>query len=463
MGGHANIEGPIVGGAHGWAFGAAGDELAPGYVEEEYFADGVATHYAETDQPPRPAHGRWAVEATDTSPFTTRFIVRRPARQEDFNGTVVVCWNNVSAGLDMVGPENSELAEGGFAFVGVTPQRIGIEGHPWAPQLGLKGWDPERYGSLSIPSDLFSGDIFSQVGRLVGRDRPRSPIDPMGGLEVGNVIAYGASQSAQVLGLYVNTLQALDHVYDGFILDVFFGASINVADAGETVLFTDPSDFVTALAAMRGGPAILRTDVGVPILVITTESEAPMYYPARQPDSDIFRLWEVAGGSHAGGTGMGMPASLAHDLGMPELPIELGDTDPPSAISIEPVRSAAFHQMHHWVADGTVPPAFPRLEMGDGDPPVVFRDEHDNGIGGIRLPDMAVPTATNKGDAIDGTRSLTGSHQPFSPETLRELYPDHETYVALVERSAKEGVAAGYLLPRHADEYVHAAQDAPIP
>ncbi len=115
--------------------------------------------------------------------------MRRPARQEDFNGTVVVCWNNVSAGLDMVGPENSELAEGGFAFVGATPQRVGLEGHPWAPQLGLKGWDPERYGSLSIPSedfaDFLSADIFGQIGQLVGRDRPRTPIDPMGGLDVG--------------------------------------------------------------------------------------------------------------------------------------------------------------------------------------------------------------------------------------------------------------------------------------
>jgi hypothetical protein len=145
-----------------------------------------------------------------------------------------------------------------------------------------------------------------------------------------------------------------------------------------------------------------------------------MYYPARQPDSDTFRLWEVAGGSHAGGSGMGMPASLARDLGMPDLPIDLGQMDPPSAVSIEPVRSAAFHHLHRWLTDGTPAPSFPRLEMG-GDPPVVYRDERGNGLGGIRLPDMVVPTATNKGDAIDGTRSLTGSHQPFSPETLRAV------------------------------------------
>jgi hypothetical protein len=202
--------------------------------------------------------------------------------------------------------------------------------------------------------------------------------------------------------------------------------------------------------------------VGVPILVLTTESEAPMYYPARQPDSDTFRLWEVAGGAHAGG-GMGMPASLARDLGMPDLPIDLGQMDPPSAISLEAVRSAAFHHLHRWVADGTPAPSFPRLEMGDGDPPVVFRDERGNGIGGIRLPDMAVPTATNKGDAIDGTRSLSGSNQPFSPETLRELYPDHETYVAQVEAAVQAGLDAGFLLPRHADEYVQMAKDAPVP
>ncbi len=460
MGAGTQVEGPVEGGSHGWAFGSAGDDLADGYVEVEYFVHGEAAKYRSTDPTPRPADGRWSVERDGTAPFKTRFLVRRPARADAFNGTVVVCWNNVSAGLDMVGPENSELAEGGFAFVGATVQRIGLEGHPWAPQLGLRGWDSERYGSLTIESDEYSNDICSQIGRLVGPDRPRTPLDPMGGLDVQNVIAYGASQSAQTLGNYINTVQPLDRAYDGFILDVFFGVGLTVSSAGKSE-FDDPADFAVTLQAMTAGEAILRTDLGVPIMVVNSESEAPLYYPARQPDTDTFRLWEVAGAAHAGG-GAGMPSSLARDLGMGELPIDLGDLGAPSKIDLDPVRAAAFHHMQRWLTDGTPAPAQSRIVFS-GEPVDIERDEHGNAVGGIQLPDMQVPTATIKGCAEDGTRSLMGFTGEFPSEKLRLLYPDHETYTAKVEQAVKAGVDAGFLLPRHADAYVRAAGAAPIP
>ena len=54
--------------------------------------------------------------------------------------------------------------------------------------------------------------------------RDRSGIDPLGGLDVKNVIAIGASQSAGRLATYVNAIHPLGRVFDGFMLQIYFGA-----------------------------------------------------------------------------------------------------------------------------------------------------------------------------------------------------------------------------------------------
>ncbi|GAC1535860.1 MAG: hypothetical protein NVS3B12_18280 [Acidimicrobiales bacterium] len=57
-----------------------------------------------------------------------------------------------------------------------------------ATPQGLVNWDPGRYGSLTITSEGYSYDIFTQAARAVGPDRDRT-IDPLGGLDVRTVIA----------------------------------------------------------------------------------------------------------------------------------------------------------------------------------------------------------------------------------------------------------------------------------
>ena len=54
--------------------------------------------------------------------------------------------------------------------------------------------------------------------------------------------------------------------------------------------------------AISGTATIFRTDQAAPIMDIQTETDVASIlnsYAARQPDSDTFRLWEVAGTAHA--------------------------------------------------------------------------------------------------------------------------------------------------------------------
>ena len=154
------VTGPITGGTHGEQFNAMPTGLADsyGYVEEEYFIEGEATAYQPEGE--LSEDGRWAVGPAGTAPYRTRIIVRRPADADDFDGTVFVEWLNVTGGVDAnpdFGLTNPELLSHGSAYIGVSAQRVSVEGGaaalpvdiPGAEVQALKQWDPERYGELA--------------------------------------------------------------------------------------------------------------------------------------------------------------------------------------------------------------------------------------------------------------------------------------------------------------------------
>ena len=69
----------------------------------------------------------------------------------------------------------------------------------------------------------------------------------------------------------------------------------------------------------------IRDDGGVPILVVNSESETMMVSMVRQPDSDTFRFWEMAGTAHGGGeSAEAMTAVLVRDGISEGLPVVEG-------------------------------------------------------------------------------------------------------------------------------------------
>jgi hypothetical protein len=117
--------------------------------------------------------------------------------------------------------------------------------------------------------------------------------------------------------------------------------------------------------------------------------------------------------------------------------------------------------------DGAPPPEQDRVELAakpaSGSQPELLRDELGNAIGGIRLPDFAVPTATHVGASVGPVPDLAGTSTPFSPERLHALYPDHATYVERYDRAVDEGLAKGFLLEEDAQRLRERAAAAPVP
>ena len=446
------VNGPVTGGRKGWAFGGPAVDLAAlGYQQEEYFFEGEAARYGPEPGTQLGRDGRWRVAPVETSPYETRMVIVRPVDPAGFNGTVILLWNNVSAGYENFGGgDSAELLEGGYAYAAVSVQRVGVHGQPDDPQ-GLRSWDPDRYGSLSIPSDDYSFDIFTQAANLVAPDRPREPLDPMGGLEVRRLVAQGASQSAARLASYLNGIQPITGRFDAFFLVMYFGGGTPL-EVGDAVMTVRQAAGDASQPRIPEGLHLLRDDLSIPVMVLNTECEATACYGVRQPDTDFFRYWEVAGASHVSLPAIASSAPrMERDFGFS---IPLDETmQGINQVSVAPVVDAALHHVQAWIRDGTPPPVQPRIAF-EGDPAQIVRD--DNGIaqGGIRLPQVEVPLAHNSAiqRAPDIFARLVGSHEPFPVEKVRQLYGSRDGYLARYEDATGAAASAAVVLPRDVDD-----------
>jgi len=444
------ISGPITGGTLGGPRNAVPPEILKHYhyVEEEYFLSGTATKYAPVGE--LGSDGRWDVEAAGEAPYKTRVLVRRPKDLDDFSGAVVVEWLNTTAGVDAdadFGMLHPALFSRGYAYVGVSAQSVSINGAggvvldiPGAPPpellLPLTKRDPERYGTLTHPGDDYSYDIATQAGRAA-----RSG-DLLGGKKVDRVILVGESQSAGRLGTYINGIQPKEKVFDGFL----------VHSRGQI-----PAPLAAGVPQPSGMK--IRTDLDVPVLQFETETDLVglEFIPARQPDSDRLRTWEVAGTAHAddslveyGRRSFGTSFDLTAVCG------------PPNNGPMQEVLRAGFVALDDWVANGTKPPKSPQIETS-GD--TIVRADDGIAVGGIRTPDVDAPITILTGESNAESRicSLFGSITPLTPEQLAERYPTHKDYVRAVTKSADAAVEKGFLLSADRNAFIKAAKKASVP
>jgi hypothetical protein len=417
------IASPDIPGAptHNYPFFASNHDLPThGFVEQEFYFQGTANRY----NTPSLATG----SIIDSGhPYLTRMLVRRPADPKQFNGTVLVEWLNVTNGFDA---DNQwffswkHVLKEGYAWVGVSAQEVGV--------ARLQTWNPTRYGSLdvtqggTITGDALSYDIFSQAGQAV---KHSMGVDPLGGLKARHVIAIGESQSASRLATYINSINPLANEYDGFVVLSTLGN-------------------------------LIRTDLTIPVWKILTEydvenSEASV----RQPDTAKFRTWEVAGSSH-------VDQHLRHS----REPLELRDfSTPTTASSVEAVLAPqcefpligtrvpthyivghSYDLMVRWITEGVPPPSAPRIEVttvgAPGTPSVIARDSLGLALGGIRLSELAVPTALNVGvNSGPGACVRWGYSVPFDVDELGSLYPSHDNYVDQVVEVTNGNIRNGYI------------------
>lgn len=451
------VEGPIHGGERGWIFGRTTYDLEKfGYVEEEYFVSGVARRYEPVND--LGPDGNWIVRPLSSAPYKTRIVVRRPRDPKKFNGTAIIEWSNVSGGRDSSLIDFPVLYSG-FAYVSILTQRVGIHGYPANPQ-GLHQWDPSRYSSLSIPDDGLSYDIFTQIARIFGAKGRESRIgpDPLGGADLRKTIAIGASQSGTRLLTYINAIQMRENVFDAIMPLICAGSA---ADFAAERAHPDPGNGEKKglKRHSRHIRSTVRSDISIPIMEINSETEASYYYSMRQPDTDKFRYWEIAGASHAPKEMIEAEAkkSLRDERDTENSFLHSSPKVQPSAVSWRPTTEAAILHVHKWLNDGIAPPKQPRINISETDHSIE-RDKYGNAIGGIRLPELEVPIARYNG--FHPERDILGVTDPFPDQQLLSLYPTHDEYLEKITKAANDAVSAGVILPNRAREYILEAKAA---
>lgn len=426
-------------------FFSALTELAPhGYTEDEYFVSGTANIY-EYD-----ANLEIQVMTADV-PYTNRIMIRRPENPADFNGTVVFEMLNPTASwdIDFIWQLTQDLLmRDGYIWVGLTVRPIAVD--------VLKGFDPVRYASINLVERGLSYDTFGDIAVLL-RD-PADAENPLAAYDVTHVIGTGYSQTDDWLTTFSNELHESKIAWDGaHAFDGYLGANGNAA--AHSIWSGDPD----ALYGRFYDDHRRFNTVNAPYFRTASETELELFtFPSnnvRQPDSDVYRQWEVAGTTHADTPStVDVSATTHRDLGFP---FPACDHQPTGDVAMAPFISAALHHLRNWVTDGTLPP--PSKYIAINGPNDVARDEYGNALGGIRIPELEVPFGSylpfNSGF---GPCVFAPSLLPFSEEELDDLYPNHGRYVNQFVRAVNRLLQDGYLLPADAEAYKQKAIDSEI-
>ena len=183
--------------------------------------------------------------------------------------------------------------------------------------------------------------------------------------------------------------------------------------------------------------------------------------PVRQPDTDRFRFWEVAGAAHGPRLHMEriMPKMARDGAVLPASfdPAFLGP------VPWAPVLDSALAQFPVWLDGGAAPSHQPLIEV-TGSPAQIVRDANGNALGGVRVPEHDVTFTRNVGALEEaGPAGLLGIWSPLPDDVIRSLYRDQADYVAQFTSSAEAARSCGVLRAVEAAESIAAASARKVP
>lgn len=436
-----------------------------GYIAAEFFISGTASSH--TPAAALGPDGQWLVKPSGVADYTTRLVVLTPADHAAFSGTVLVEWLNVSGGIDAPAVwfmAHREMVRAGCAYVAVSVQRVGVQGGAslMGADMSLKSQDPLRYASLHHPGDAFSYDIFSQAGLLI-KDAERNGV--LRELRPKHVVAVGESQSALFLTTYVNAVDPLAHVYDGFLVHSRFGPAAPLD--GSSIFEESPTSTPQAVR--------FRSDLRVPVIAVITETDllgGPRlgYRLARQPDNPWLRVWEITGTAHADNYTIQVAPIDTASTPLNEIVAAYAPTNILMGQQLEHyinfapqhhyVLQAALSKLCQWVRTGQPAPSAAPIALDDTDPPHPIPDENGIAQGGIRTPWVDVPIARTSGVGSEDSAlsTLFGSGELFDAAALRRLYPGGaKDYLHRFTTALDTAIQAGFIMTADRPEIIQVA------
>lgn len=438
------------------AIGQGVDLVPNGYIEEEYLVAGTAGEWSYDEA------GAASLHTADV-PYVTRLLVRRPAEAARASGSVQL--EPLHPNLDTA-PTWRSLHEwimrNGHTWIGVTQDA------PISEQLRTRFG--ERYGTLSLPVAGLGYDILGDVAIAARQGR-------LAGVSAERVILSGWSATGSFCRVYLSDgfhdrhrLPGGTPAVDGIVIGISSGAA-------------DTAGYPPLSAACPPLPAddarrVVHGDE-TPVFEVLSELESETNAASLRPDSDEaddrYRLYQVAGTSHASAQKDVLTNGAQFELSGEALPGTLTN-EAPSDARMDYVARALFELFERWVTDGTAPPRAPRFTFAQqpgepGKPVALTRDGVGNVVGGIRPPWIEVPLAVYSPHStpVPGSclapswtplgfpeivAGLIGYSTPLSGDTLRSLHGSRQGYLEAFAASAHALVRDGFLLNEEAEALI---------
>ncbi|HEV7632512.1 MAG TPA: alpha/beta hydrolase domain-containing protein [Steroidobacteraceae bacterium] len=452
-----------------------------GYVEEEFLLSGNANVY---DWVAAAGTAGSAVQVRRPHlPYTTRVLLRRPLDAKRFSGRVIVeMLDDAGQGesAPLWGLSQEHFLRQGDAWIGLTLRPDAL--------ATLRRFDPLRYAKVGFapraagdctaaaaaaaaaPATAgaaqaeagLAWDVVAQLGALL---RSSSKENPLAAFTLKRVIAAGYSQSGTDLVTYINALHApLRLGGGGPVFDGYLVAAPAVAAAPLNAC---------AVALPADDP---RRRIGVrdvPVVAVLTQTDVDRVPALRRPDGDVpanYRGYEIAGAAHAGPYPAGL--STATDLAIAGLaaapaPAEICNEAPgnfPAGLAF----NAIWMQFDDLLARGMPMQNATPLQTDAAGRPAL--DAQGNALGGLRLPQIAVPVAaytghsTPKRAAPDNQRvcGVTGSMRRLDSAELKALYGSRAEYLRRYNAAVDQAVADRWLVPADAAAVKSLAARTPL-
>lgn len=482
---------PITAASKPWASAMANSAKAAmirryDYVEEEYFVSGACGVYGPGGQVPTGAdQGAPTVFAGQLKPlaklmrtgvpYTTRAIIVRPRDMRKFSGRVHLIPNH---NLNADTRTDKNLLRGGDVWVGLelnSGARFGLEERPSGGIAHLRQFDPERYGSLSIPAGL-PGDW---PGLLPGRLGEAYKTLDLGGRQAApekrNVFRQEISRSyAQGPDIFTDVAHALR---SGGPTSPLAGHPVRrlftSGSSGQSTFLQPYVDYHHEAARLKYGHVpfdgyMIRVGVWPATrpkgsVLVQVQSEAEAMKPLQpgelerlvNTDDPKFRFYEIPGVGHGLSSRAPSPESGIGRLvpqGVIGISQTAGETEFLRYDKIAlPVQWAMWDNMYKWLDQGVpMPRSAPCVrdpKAADG----LARDRFGNVLGGLRLPWLDVPDAQYIG-IIHENNPLEGGMKPFSEAKMKELYGSRAAYLAKVDERLQRMARDRWIL----------AQDIPL-
>ena len=418
-------------------------------------------------------------------------LVRRPADQARFSGNVVIEILNASAMMDidrMWVNTWQYLTRNGDIYIGVTSKGHVVD--------TLKRFDPARYEAMNWANPMPdreepTGGIFSFLPQfesglywdmqveLVKLLRTDSELNPI--REYGKTYLYllGWSQSGSYMSRILRSFAYQpENMENGPLFDGYLEAGADCALAPINAYELRATDGV-----MMGGGSVPTSEVQMsrePYIAINTESENRGANWAG--DSDLpdykFRTYQIAGTSHDAYYNMitYYEGHLREDAKKNCCELQFsGCEGEPLDTPYQYIFQAALRNLYLWVREEIPAPHAPKIDTvpaGEKDFDALTlmhkaskmkyenkKDLFGNTTGGIRMAAMDYPVGRYQSYSTraDGSFDpMFGTVFPFPAEQLTAMYGSLAHYRELVERSAEETIALGFLLREDKEAYVDA-------